>query len=114
MKTKILVPTLAFAVLILAIVVPNLVSIYLRRNDTASNACVSNLRMIQAAKEQWALETHKTANDMVTMEDIQPYMGRGSAGELPICPSGGIYTPQRVGQPPTCSIGGQGHSLRAP
>jgi hypothetical protein len=85
---------------------------YIRaRNTPASNACVSNLRNIEGAKAQWGLENHKTTNDAPTMEDIRPYMGRGVAGEIPICPSGGIYTPGRLGEPPTCSIGGPQHSL---
>jgi hypothetical protein len=77
----------------------------------SSNACVSNLRTIQGAKEQWGLENHKTTNDSPTWDDIRPYMGRGAAGEIPICPHGGIYTPARFGQPPTCSIGGPTLSL---
>jgi hypothetical protein len=81
------------------------------RNTPASHACVSNLRIIQGATEQWALENHKTSNDAPTVEDIRPYMGRGGAGEIPVCPQGGIYTPGRLGQPPTCSIGGPQHSL---
>jgi hypothetical protein len=110
-KLKILVATLVAAVLFLAIVVPNFIR---ARNTKASNACVSNLRIIQSAKEQWALEQHKTTNDAPTLQDIQPYMGRGAAGEIPVCPDGGTYTPGRVGEPPRCSIGGGGHVLPWP
>ncbi len=76
------------------------------RNTPASNACVNNLRIIQGATEQWGLENHKSTNDAPTLQDIQRYVGRGVAGEIPVCPQGGIYTPGRLGQPPTCSIGG--------
>ena len=107
-KPKFLVVTLLLAALVLAIVVPNFIR---ARNTKASNACVNNLRIIQGAKEQWALENHKTTNDTPTLEDLRPYMGRGVAGEIPVCPDGGIYRPGRVGEPPKCSIGGDGHVL---
>ena len=85
---------------------------YIRaRNTKASNLCVSNLRMIEAAKSQWALENHKTANDPVSMSDIQPYMGRGELGEIPVCPDGGTYIAGKVGEPPRCSLGGPQHTL---
>jgi competence protein ComGC len=107
-NAKILIPTLVAAALLLAIAVPNFIR---ARNTKASNACVNNLRIIQGAKEQWALEHHKTTNDTPTLEDLKPYMGRGEEGEIPVCPDGGIYSPGRVGEPPKCSIGGLGHSL---
>jgi len=106
-KSIILILTGAF-VLSFALEVQNFIRV---RNTPASMACVSNLRIIQGAKEQWGLENHKTTNDAPTLEDIGPYMGRGAAGEIPVCPQGGIYTPGRLGQPPTCSIGGPQHSL---
>ena len=97
-----------FFVSLLGIAVPNFIR---ARNFKASNACVSNLRMIDGAKEQWALEHHKATNDPVSWADVQPYMGRGPEGEIPICPEGGIYVLNRIGVTPRCSIGGPGHSL---
>jgi RNA polymerase sigma factor (sigma-70 family) len=70
------------------------------------NACINNLRMIDSAKQQWALEFHKTANDTPTMDDIKPYLGRGPEGEIPVCPDGGVYIIGKVGEKPTCSIPG--------
>jgi hypothetical protein len=81
------------------------------RSTTASGACIFNLALIKAAKEQWALEHHKTTNDTPTWTDILPYLGSGPAGQMPKCPSGGVYSVGRVGDPPTCSIGGPNHSL---
>ncbi len=74
-------------------------------NTSASNACVNNLRNIQAAKEQWATENRKTTNDVPTWDAIRPYLGRGSEGEIPKCLDGGTYTLGRVGEPPKCSLG---------
>lgn len=77
------------------------------KNTSQKNTCLNNLRMIDAAKQQWALENGKTATDVPKWEDIQPYLGRGR-GTLR-CPSGGEYTVGAVGIRPTCSI--PGHEL---
>jgi hypothetical protein len=70
------------------------------------NACINNLRLYDAAKQQWALEQRKTANDTPTMNDLQPYLGHGTNGEMPSCPDGGVYTIGTVGEKPVCSIPG--------
>jgi hypothetical protein len=82
-------------------VVPMLVR---RIYERAANACINNLRQIDGAKEQWALENHIT-NRPVSTSDIQPYMGRGSAGTFPICPAGGQYIIGKLGEDPRCTIG---------
>ncbi|HEX3720364.1 MAG TPA: hypothetical protein VH595_20625 [Verrucomicrobiae bacterium] len=74
------------------------------------NACINNLRLIDAAKQQWALEFRKQATDTPAMSDLQPYLGRGPNGELPACPDGGVYTIGTVGDKPTCS--NPGHVLQ--
>jgi hypothetical protein len=70
------------------------------------NACINNLRMIEAAKQAWALENNKTAGAAPTVQDLMPYF---ADGVVPVCPAGGIYTINLVGVPPTCSI--PGHEL---
>jgi chromosome segregation ATPase len=67
------------------------------------NACINNLRQIDAAKQQWALENDKTADAIPPAQDLLPYF-RG--GIFPVCPSGGTYTINAVGAPPTCSVSG--------
>ena len=67
------------------------------------NACISNLRQIELAKQQWALENDKTAAALPTVQDLLPYF---PDEVIPVCPAGGIYTINAVGQPPTCSISG--------
>jgi len=69
----------------------------------SANACINNLRLIDASKQQWALENKKQATDTPTMDDLRPYIGRGPNGELPTCPDGGTYTVGTVGEKPTCS-----------
>lgn len=96
------------AIAFLAVTIPNFIR---ARSTSASNPCVNNLRLIDGAKQQWALENGKTTNDTPTWADIQPYLGRGPQGEIPKCPQGGTYILGRVGEPPRCSIGGPKHSL---
>ena len=82
------------------------------RTTSQTNACINNLRQIDGAKQEWALELKKTPTSTPVASDLQPYMGRGSGGSLPICPldsSNGFatsYNPQAVNTAPTCLIAG--------
>jgi septal ring factor EnvC (AmiA/AmiB activator) len=71
-----------------------------------ANACINSLRLIDSAKQQWALENRKTADAVATVQDIAAYL-RG--GALSKCPAGGNYTLNAVSAHPTCSI--PGHAL---
>jgi type II secretory pathway pseudopilin PulG len=97
--------------LLAAIAIPNFVR---ARTTSQQDACINNLRLIDAAKQQWALEQSQasTATPSSTGTDLQPYLGHGSSGELPSCPadstqtwaasySAGLGT---VTTKPTCSI----------
>jgi chromosome segregation ATPase len=70
------------------------------------SACIANLKLIDAAKLQWALLNNKTEDATPTAQDLLPYF---KDGVIPVCPSGGSYTINAVGQAPTCSI--PGHAL---
>jgi hypothetical protein len=70
------------------------------------NACIANLKLMDTAKLQWALQYNKTENDIPTAQDLTPYF---TDRVFPVCPSGGTYTINSVGQTPTCSI--PGHAL---
>jgi competence protein ComGC len=102
----VVVPAAAVAGLLAAVAIPNFVK---ARTVSQKNACINNLRLIDAAKQQWALENRKRSTDTPAMSDLRPYLGRGIQGEMPTCPNGGVYTLHSVGQPPTCSI--PGHDL---
>jgi hypothetical protein len=69
------------------------------------SACINNLRMIDAAKEQWVVENNKTNGTVVTEIEIRPYMKLDSKGNFPRCPNGGIYSIGKVGENPTCLLG---------
>ncbi len=65
-----------------AIAIPNLVR---SRTKSQTNTCIDNLRMLDASKQQWALEHGAVATTVPLATDVQPYLGRGT-GELPVCP----------------------------
>ena len=94
--------------LLAAIAIPN----FLRARSTSQqNACINNLRQIDGAIQQWALETGQTATATVGGSQIKPYMGRGSAGDLPYCPLDSTktfttsYSVTTVSAQPTCKLG---------
>jgi hypothetical protein len=65
--------------------------------------CINNLRQIDGAMQQWALENKKDAKAIPTASDVAAYL-RGQT--VPQCPAGGVYTIRSVAEPPTCSISG--------
>jgi hypothetical protein len=70
------------------------------------NACINNLRQIDAAKQQWALEKNMPADATPSIKDLLPYL---KGGVFPTCPAGGIYLINSMEDLPTCSIAG--HAL---
>jgi hypothetical protein len=94
--------------LLCAVVLPNFIR---ARSTSAQNACINNLRQIDGAKQQWALENNITNDAKPSWANVQPYMGRGSQGESPKCPQGGTYILGRLSELPSCSIGGPRHTL---
>ena len=89
--------------LLAAIAMPNLVH---SRAISQANACINNLRQIDSAKQQWALENKQAVTASPANSSIQPYLSPGSAGGIfpPICPAHGTYTVGDVGTAPTCSF----------
>lgn len=84
-----------------AIAVPNFIK---ARAQAQQNACIMHLREIAGAKEIWALENKKKESDVPTDADL---FGPGKGiGTKPMCPAGGFYTINSVGEKPTCSIAG--------
>jgi type II secretory pathway pseudopilin PulG len=69
--------------LLAAIAIPNFVK---ARTTSQMNACINNLRLIDAAKQQWGMEHSVASTARPTPIELQPYLGRGANGELPTCP----------------------------
>jgi len=88
--------------LLAAIAIPNFVK---ARTTSQCNACINNLRQIDGAKQQWALEQKQLSTATPTTGDLQPYLGRGSAGStFPTCPAQGSYAVNDVSTAPTCTL----------
>ena len=67
--------------LLASIAIPNFVK---ARTTAQMNACISNLRQIDGAIQQWALDTKQGDTATVTAADILPYLKNSV-----VCPSGG-------------------------
>ena len=79
---------------------------------TSPNYCIGELKIIDGAKEQWAIELKKTTNDIPEWSDL---VGSDRfIKQTPVCREGGRFTIGKVGELPKCSIGGTGHSLPYP
>jgi competence protein ComGC len=105
---------LVILILLAAIAIPNFVR---PRTTFSPNACINNLRLIDSAKQQWAREKGKGPDDTAAASDIQPYLGRGAAGVLPICPVDSnqsftsSYSINNMATKPTCKILPSNHFL---
>jgi len=89
--------------LLAAIAIPNFVS---ARARAQANACISNLKLIDGAASQFALDQGKKTGDPINFPlDLTPYIKLNASGSLPPCPAGGAYNVAKVGDQPQCSLG---------
>src|SRR6185436_4578742 len=71
--------------LLAAIAIPNFVK---ARTTSQKNACINNLRQIDGAIQQWALENQAGATTAVDSTKVQSYLGRGSGSVANVlCPA---------------------------
>ena len=84
--------------LLAAIAVPNFVQ---ARTTARQNACINNLRLISAAKDQSALENGYAESSVLTSAQVTAYL---KANAMPVCPGTGTYTVNAVSVVPVCSL----------
>ncbi len=89
--------------LLAAIAIPNFVK---ARTTSQQNACINNLRQIDGAIQQWALEQKQAATATVGLADVTPYLKNSV-----ICPAAGStatisdsYKTTDASSHPTCLI----------
>ena len=83
--------------LLAAIAIPNFVK---ARTTAQKNACINNLRQIDGAKEQWALEKKQAPGAAINQAEVDAYIKGGT----PKCPAGGAYTYGAVDTNPDCDV----------
>ena len=99
----------ALLVLVLvAIAVPNFAK---SKTTACKNACVNNLRILDGAKEQYALD-HKLPKGYVLNSEQEKGLYEYCKGGAPSCPGGGKYSMNPIDVTPTCDSAKEGgHSL---
>ena len=78
------------------------------RRTECKNACINNLRQIDGAKEQYALEHKISPGTVVTAAQVGEYI---KGGVVPPCPGEGNYSIGAIGEPPTCNFLENAHKL---
>jgi prepilin-type N-terminal cleavage/methylation domain-containing protein len=68
---------------LLNIALPSLVA---ARNTSQTNACIGNLKTLQNAKQEWAIDTNQAGTVTPTWTDIEQYVN-STNGSQPLCPT---------------------------
>jgi prepilin-type N-terminal cleavage/methylation domain-containing protein len=90
--------------LLAAIAIPNFLK---ARARSTATSCINNLRLMDDAKAQWALDTRQISTALPTDADL---FGAGLYIKAkPICPGGGQYELRTVGELTLCDQ--PGHEL---
>lgn len=84
--------------LLAAIAIPSFMK---ARTQSQKNACINNLRMIEAAKEQWALAKKKSQGEAAVTSEVMEYIKNPTASTN--CPAGGTVAFGVVGTNATCT-----------
>ena len=82
--------------LLAAIAIPAFVK---ARTTSQKNACLNNLRQMDAAKEQWALDAMQAQGATADTTLCTTYLK-----STPYCPGGGTYAWGTIGTNATCTI----------
>ena len=87
--------------LLAAIAIPNFIK---ARATSQQNACINNLRQIDGAINEWALETGQANGATVGgVMTVSAYIKLNAASSVPGCPAGGTYATTSVGTIPQVS-----------
>jgi competence protein ComGC len=114
--TEILIVILLILVIVAIYALVVMPKILANNYRTPTNVCINNLRAIDGAKQQWAIEHNRRNTDTPVASDLQPYLS-GPAGEMPSCPNDPkhsfdtSYFPNNVASKPVCRIIPTNHIL---
>jgi prepilin-type N-terminal cleavage/methylation domain-containing protein len=94
--------------ILLAIAIPNFIT---ARQTSQKKSCLSNLKQIDAAKEQWAMDGNTGTPAWTDIMGTDKYM-KGDPAAPCTCPTdGSSYTVNAIGTDPTCPNSALGHVL---
>jgi len=97
--------------ILLAIAVPNFIK---ARENSRQKSCIANLKQIESAKEQYAMDQKLGPTADVAMTDIAGGADKYIKVE-PKCPTDDTaYTVGAMNVQPTCANSADGHALPAP
>ena len=96
---------LAIVVMVIGILIMIAVPQFIRsRAQGQARTCISSLKKLEEAKQQWGIAMSQPAGAPCQMNDLVPdYVKR-----LPLCPTSGVYTVGTLDEKPLCSVGGVG------
>ncbi len=86
---------------LMSIAVPGFIQ---ARQSARKSACIDNMKQIENAKEQWAMDNKKSTGDSVAFSDLV-----GTTLYLksaPSCPAAGTYTINPISTIPACDVSG--------
>ncbi len=81
--------------ILMAIAVPNFIK---ARSNSRLQTVIANLKQIDSAKEQWAMETGQVSGAAVTSANLSPGYMKSYPLNTPVT---GTYVPEPVGTEPT-------------
>jgi len=81
--------------ILMAIAVPNFIK---ARSNSRLQTVVANLKQIDSAKEQWAMENGKKTGDACASTDVSPTYMKTFPNNTPVT---GTYLPNAIGTNPT-------------
>ena len=95
--------------LLAAIAIPSFIK---ARQESQAKGCVNNLRILDAAKQQAAMENGWTGSQAIgegTEQETQA-LAYVKNNDMPTCPANGTYTWGNLDADPSCSVGND-HTL---
>lgn len=90
--------------LLAAIAIPSFMK---ARTQSQTNACINNLRQIEAGKEQWALATKQAPGTLAVTTSVMEYLKNPASSTN--CPAAGVVVYGSIGTNATCT--GTGHVM---
>jgi prepilin-type N-terminal cleavage/methylation domain-containing protein len=81
--------------ILMAIAVPNFIK---ARQGSRQKTVIANLKQVDSAKEQWAMETGQVGNAACSSSDLYPTYMKSWPDNTPVT---GTYVPNAVGTAPT-------------